>query len=349
MSEPVQLAKAARVKLAAALNALQADDDVPSELLEAAEPIAQAMSVLHRIERTDGANLEGRDTALASVRTALDQLQKISASHAAVDTVMEHVAGSLSKVHALARYQPPAAPVVQPAPQPAPQPVARPAPQPVAQPAPQPVAQPAPQPVAQPVHVPAEHKMTLPLTPGPSPTPVYQPAAQPAPIAPAPVVQPAPSFQAEIPPAPPYQPVAQPAPHPSYQGQPAYQAPLQPVRQVPQERPSQPRTSMPAVDVELGIHSTSNFYKGLGGNDVIEHGGLFVATYKALQIGTPVALHVHLPGDYEFRASGVVQWTREAGTSEPGFGVRLTQITPEGRQLVYRYTRNREPMFYDDL
>ena len=24
-------------------------------------------------------------------------------------------------------------------------------------------------------------------------------------------------------------------------------------------------------------------------------------------------------------------------------------ITPEGRQLVYRYTRNREPMFYDDL
>ena len=23
--------------------------------------------------------------------------------------------------------------------------------------------------------------------------------------------------------------------------------------------------------------------------------------------------------------------------------------TPEGRQLVYRYTRNREPMFYDDL
>jgi hypothetical protein len=103
------------------------------------------------------------------------------------------------------------------------------------------------------------------------------------------------------------------------------------------------------VDVELGIHSASNFYKGLGGNDVIEHGGIFVATYKVLKINTPVTLRVLLPGDYEFTASAVVQWTREGGSSEPGYGARFTQITPEGRQLVYRYTRNREPMFYDDL
>ena len=51
-------------------------------------------------------------------------------------------------------------------------------------------------------------------------------------------------------------------------------------------------------------------------------------------------------------AAAVVQWTRESGVAaeaEPGFGARFTQITPEGRQLVYRYTRNREPMFYDDL
>jgi hypothetical protein len=58
---------------------------------------------------------------------------------------------------------------------------------------------------------------------------------------------------------------------------------------------------------------------------------------------------VHLPGDNEITASAEVQWTREAGSSEPGYGARFTQITPEGRQLVYRYTRNREPMFYDDL
>lgn len=118
---------------------------------------------------------------------------------------------------------------------------------------------------------------------------------------------------------------------------------------VPEKRPAGGHGAAPTVDVELGTHSASNFYKGLGGNDVIEHGGIFVATYKVLRIGTPVLLRVLLPGDYEFRASGVVQWTREGGSAEPGFGARLTQINSEGRQLVYRYTRNREPMFYDDL
>jgi len=119
-------------------------------------------------------------------------------------------------------------------------------------------------------------------------------------------------------------------------------------RAVPADRPSQSGGGHNVL-VELGIHSPSNFYKGLGGNDVIEHGGIFVATYKVLKINTPVTLRVALPGDYEFTASAVVQWTREGGSSEPGYGARFTQISAEGRQLVYRYTRNREPMFYDDL
>ena len=369
MSEPVTLAKAAREKLAAALSALQSQDDVPSDLLEAAEPIAQAMSVLHRIERTGGANLEGRDGALAAVRTALDRLQKIAGAHPAVDAVMEAVAGSLSKVHALARYQPPAQPVI--APQPVvqvTQPIAQ-VTQPIAQ-VTQPIAQ-VTQPIAQPAPQPFAAHTTLPVATGqPAPSPTYQAQPQPAPQpayqpAPQPVYQPAPQPAYQPAPQPVYQPAPQPAyqpaPQPAYQPapQPAYQAPAQPAHQpapqpqparpIPAERPSQPRGAMPSVDVELGIHSASNFYKGLGGNDVIEHGGIFVATYKVLKIGTPVSLHVHLPGDYEFQASGVVQWTREGGTSEPGFGARLTQITPDGRQLVYRYTRNREPMFYDDL
>jgi hypothetical protein len=50
---------------------------------------------------------------------------------------------------------------------------------------------------------------------------------------------------------------------------------------------------------------------------------------------------------------GVVRWTRDARDAEaespPGFGAQFTQISPEGRQLVYRYVRNREPLFHDDL
>jgi Tfp pilus assembly protein PilZ len=105
------------------------------------------------------------------------------------------------------------------------------------------------------------------------------------------------------------------------------------------------------LEVELGAHSSSNFYKGLSGNDVVDHGGIFVATYQIPKVGTPVALRVLLPGDLEFDADAIVQWVREtrSGDSAPGFGARLTRISGEGRQLVYRYARNREPMFHDDF
>ncbi len=103
--------------------------------------------------------------------------------------------------------------------------------------------------------------------------------------------------------------------------------------------------------VELGTRSASNFYKGLAGNDVVEHGGVFVATYKLPKIGSTVTLHVLLPGNYEFDATAIVQWVREprAADTEPGFGARIIEISSDGRQLVYRYARNREPLFYDDL
>jgi hypothetical protein len=48
-----------------------------------------------------------------------------------------------------------------------------------------------------------------------------------------------------------------------------------------------------------------------------------------------------------------VRWRREPSDSgsdaPPGFGAQFTEITAEARQLVYRYVRNREPMFHDDL
>jgi Tfp pilus assembly protein PilZ len=128
-----------------------------------------------------------------------------------------------------------------------------------------------------------------------------------------------------------------------------------PAPQAAAPRPPQP--SAPGGDAvvlaELGAHSTTNFYKGLSGNDIIDHGGLFVSTYKLPKIGHSVRLRVSLPGGYEFEANAVVRWRREpsdAGNdAPPGFGAQFTEITPEARQLVQRYVRNREPMFHDDL
>jgi uncharacterized protein (TIGR02266 family) len=153
-----------------------------------------------------------------------------------------------------------------------------------------------------------------------APPQVYAPAPQPAPPAPPPARAQAPSLP------------QQPARSPFTAGGPGGGA---------------------VVTADLGAHSPTNFYKGLAGNDIIDHGGLFVQTYKIPKIGTPVRLKVSLPGGYEFEANAIVRWCREqsdAGNdAPPGFGAQFTDITPEARQLVYRYVRNREPLFHDDL
>ncbi len=109
----------------------------------------------------------------------------------------------------------------------------------------------------------------------------------------------------------------------------------------------------PTIDVALGTHSPSNFYKGLAGNDIIQHGGIFVATYKIPKSGTTVRLKVAMPGGYEFELGGVVTWIRDpvAGNPDahPGFGARISHGTVEGRDLIRRYVKNREPLFHDDL
>src|SRR5262249_14359300 len=106
MSEPVQLAKAAREQLAAALNALQTAD-VPDELVDAAEPVAQAMGVLHRIERTNGASLEGRDDALQHVRAALGRVQRVTSPHPAVERAVAAIAIGAGVVVSLRALHPP--------------------------------------------------------------------------------------------------------------------------------------------------------------------------------------------------------------------------------------------------
>jgi hypothetical protein len=351
LSTPDALAKSAREKLALALNALQTSPDPPVELLDLAEPIAQTMGILHRIERSRGQDLSGREHVVGNIRKALDVLQNFEVSHPAVDAVMEQVAGCLSAAHQLSRMSAPSTPGT--APGLAPSPHADPAPSAPAAPA-------SPAAPAMPPQNPMGAGQTLRIEPNPAlkaaidqqqraaqqvqagyPT---QPLPQAAFAAPQHFPQAAPVQQQQVP----QHAVQQQA----VQAQHAAAAPPQTPGQsgAPKAAPSN-RGQAGNVVVGLGAHSVSNFYKGLGGNDVIEYGGIFVSTYQIPKLGTPVSLYVKLPGDLEFQATGVVQWIREASGDgvEPGFGARFTQITPEGRQLVYRYTRNREPILYDDL
>jgi hypothetical protein len=363
MGDLVTQAKTARETLARALGALQSDPTVPPGLLAVAEPVAQAMGALHAIERSaPNVSLTTAPAARDHIRSALGMLQTQGGSHAAVATATEAVATSLGVVFGLVRAGEAAAAAPAPAPAaPAPAPAAtgpgttsplQPTPAIAAQPAPAPQqAAPAPQayqqpqPQAAPAPAPQAYQQPQPQA---APQAYQQPPQQPAAPAPQAYQQPQPAAQpygAAAPQGYQQQP-NQPAPHAS---EPAYHPPAQAQAPAPAAAPA---TNAVRFDAPLGTNSNSNFYKGLSGNDVVEHGGLFIATYaKIPPMGAPVSLHVVLPGGYEFEAMAVIAWTRENGSSDapPGFGARFTQISPEARQLIYRYVRNREPLFHDDF
>lgn len=311
MSDPVSLARAARENLARGLAALQSPA-VPPQVMVVAEPIANAMSALHRVEASNGAaSHEAGPAALNAARHALAMLQQQPQGYPAVDQALEAIAGSLNLIHQLAQA-PAAAPHGNAA---FAGTVALGAPGQAAPPT-----QPSPQGWGQPPQQPAYQQ----------PAPAYQ---QPPPYQQPPAYQqPAPAYSQAAPPA------YQQAPAPAFPQQPA---------------PVAAAGGAMRFEAELGAHSTTNFYKGLSGNDVIDSGGIFVATYQLPKIGSNVVVKVSMPGGYEFEALGIVRWTREAplsgSDSPPGFGAQFTQISPEGRQLVYRYVRNREPLFHDDL
>ena len=335
MSDIVTLARTARESLARGLNALQGSSNADPALLELAAPIARAMGGLHQIERSGGSVLtpHARE-ALANIQSALQQLQSFPQRDDSVLAAMEAVAGALGGAHTLSRaVEPPAQ-----APPPAYPPAAPAAPAYVA--APQAPANPRDPPVPAYAHAPP-----APAYAAPPQAPAYAPNLTPSPNAVPPAyAQAVPAYAPNLTPAPP---IASPA----YAAAPPGFAAL----------PPSPSAAVPArpsdavvINAELGAHSPSNFFKGLSGDDIVDHGGLFVATYNLPHIGSNVRLRVSLPGGYEFEANAVVRWRREAndvgGTdAPPGFGAQFTEITAEARQLVYRYVRNREPLFHDDL
>lgn len=324
MSDPISTSKSARESLARGLNALQADPSVPPQIVELASPIAQAMGALHQIERS-GQLAPHADVALGHVRGALASLQAQPTNHPAVASALEAVATSLGLVHNLSRM------ANGPAPQAAPQPNAAFG---TAATVVQPPQQAAPAKVAT-AQIP---QRGAPQAQGAGFTQQQAPAAQAMPQRD--------PFAARDPFA-----GGAPAPQPSPQMNQASAPPvIGPAASPSMPVPAPPAGNLQLINADLGAHSPTNFYKGLSGNDIIDHGGLFVSTYVLPKLGAAVRLKVSLPGGYEFEANAMVKWTREAsGDAPPGFGAQFTQITPEARQLVYRYVRNREPLFHDDL
>ena len=108
--------------------------------------------------------------------------------------------------------------------------------------------------------------------------------------------------------------------------------------------------SVPRFDIALDGSSASNFYRGLDGEDVVMHGGVFVATYAKLPpIGAAVIIGIELPGGNRFEVAGTVAWTQdELGEDSPaGFGARLASAPEDARAMIAQFIRHRAPLVRD--
>ena len=122
---------------------------------------------------------------------------------------------------------------------------------------------------------------------------------------------------------------------------------IQPPPPMPKRVAEGPRQ---AVEANVGASSETNFYVGFSGE--IADGGVFVATYTTLDVGTSVEVTVTLPGGFEFKVPGFVHFVRDpmdmSAEAEPGMGVKFESLPADSRELVQRFIRKRPPMFYDD-
>ncbi len=325
MNDIVQRAKQAREKLATALAILQSPE-AGSLIDTVAEPVARAMGALHSLEGSQGADAPiFAPIALNGVRAALVALQDVVQNPAA-DHASEYIAGSLSIVHGLAEdtkrasAAPPAAPqVIIPSSPPA-----------------------APQ-----VIIPSSPPVMTAPDVGTAPVVATAPTAPVAVVASA-SARPSGLDRTQL--AGSSRPPASPLMAPDVALEPAAGRERRNSKHASAPPEGMPPGATP-VEANLGAHSPTNFYKGLSGNDVVDDGGLFVATYDIPRIGTKLWLTVNMPGGYDFQAVAEVRWTRETGVGDapPGYGCAFQALSADARRLVYRYVKNREPLFHDDV
>ncbi len=113
-----------------------------------------------------------------------------------------------------------------------------------------------------------------------------------------------------------------------------------------------PPVTGPRVKIEANIGATteSNFYVGFSGE--VSNGGVFLATYEVLKLGTHVRALVTLPGNFEFEVDGWVRFVRDPmdlnTEADPGMGIQFEQLSADARELVLRFIRKRAPLFFDD-
>jgi uncharacterized protein (TIGR02266 family) len=99
------------------------------------------------------------------------------------------------------------------------------------------------------------------------------------------------------------------------------------------------------LQVEVSLESESQFFAGLTRD--VSLGGVFVATYRMLAVGSRVEVRLDLP-DGPLDASGTVRWTRGPGDGlTPGIGISFEQIDADGLRRIVHFCEHRPPLYYE--
>ncbi|HVH48047.1 MAG TPA: TIGR02266 family protein, partial [Labilithrix sp.] len=104
-----------------------------------------------------------------------------------------------------------------------------------------------------------------------------------------------------------------------------------------------------AVAVDIHFASDSHFFSGLSGD--ISEGGLFLSTYRPLDVGTEVDLEFSLPGEGRaLHARGEVRWIREHSAYQSrGVGIAFEDLSEDDRERIHAFCSSRPPLYYDDV
>jgi uncharacterized protein (TIGR02266 family) len=102
-------------------------------------------------------------------------------------------------------------------------------------------------------------------------------------------------------------------------------------------------------EIELEFMDEAQFFAGLSLD--ISEGGLFVATYHLLPIGTRLGLKFELPDGSEIQGRGAVRWVRRPTQDEsrPGLGIAFTELSSEAMEKIVAYCDARPPLYVDDV
>ena len=103
-----------------------------------------------------------------------------------------------------------------------------------------------------------------------------------------------------------------------------------------------------AAEFDVEFLGDTHFTTGL--TQDLSEGGVFIATYQLLPIGTSVSLAFELPGGHRVEARGEVRWIRgeiEDSDTRPGLGVAFTELGPEALARIVEYCGSSPARYYE--